>query len=61
MPKDARFKGRSVANLSEAEAKAALVELLAPEKATDAVRAPPLVRRSGLTPARPRAPVDDQT
>lgn len=51
MPKDARFKGRSVANLSEAEAKAALQELLAPEKAEPATRVPPKVRRAGLMPA----------
>ncbi len=60
MSDDARFKGRRIASLSEADAKAALQELLAPEKATDAARVSPLVRRSGLTPARPRAPVDDQ-
>lgn len=53
MTKDACFKGQRVAALSEAEAKAALVELLAPEKAEPAPRLPPRVRRPGLTPATP--------
>lgn len=51
MPQEARFKGRSIAALSEADAKAALIELLAPAKAEPAPRVPPTVRRPGLSPA----------
>lgn len=65
MSKEARFKGRSVASLSETEAKAALAELLHPEKAEAAPRVPPRVWRAGLSPARepdpsPAQPTDSK-
>ena len=51
MKDKARFKGRGIAELSEAEARAALAELLDPQKAETVRRIPPRVRRAGLSPA----------
>lgn len=60
MSKDTRFRGRSIAALSEDEAKAALAELLNPPKAEGAPRVPPRVRRAGLRPAPAEIPDEPQ-
>jgi len=60
MAKDTRFQGRSIAALSEDEAKAALADLLNPPKAETLPRIPPRVRRAGLSPARGESPATPQ-